>query len=109
MSLLLISLGVLVFFVLLTLGEAWFVKHKLGVDIVADIKANFDSGMFAKGMFKASGVVAFVIIQPFVLTLLLSRVSDTVAAIIIRTGAQTLTTVGGDALARELVQAINSM
>lgn len=106
MQLLLISLGILIVFVLITLAEAWFVKHKLGLDVVADIKATFDSGKFAKGVVKASGVIAFVIVQPFFLTALLGRISDTVGTIIIQAGLRTLTAIGGSERAVEVFDAM---
>src|SRR5213592_3431750 len=99
MQILLISLLVLLVFVAITLGEAWFVKTKLNVDIVADIKATFDRGDTGKAVFKASGIIAFIIAQPFFLTLLLGRISQTVTAILLPTLLRTAQMIGGQHVA----------
>ena len=64
----LIVIFVFVFlFSVLTAVELILLKRN-GVDIVAHMKATYDSGKNVKFFFEAFGAIAFVLIQPVVLT-----------------------------------------
>jgi hypothetical protein len=62
---------VLIVFVLLTIGELWAAKW-LGFDVIAHLQVSKSQGgvQFA---FEAFGLVAFILVQPVVLVLLLLR------------------------------------
>jgi len=71
------SLFILVLFVLLTLGELWFLKRQ-GFDILAHLQITLKQGKTTKFFFEAFGVIAFVVAQPLVFLYLFSRISEVV-------------------------------
>jgi hypothetical protein len=68
-------------FVLLTLGELWFLKRQ-GFDILAHLQVTLKQGKTTKFFFEAFGVIAFVVAQPFAFLYLFSRISEVVGAAI---------------------------
>lgn len=73
------SLVLLIIFVLITLGELWFLKRH-GFDVLAHLQVTLKEGKTTKFFFEAFGVLAFVMVQPFALMYLFSRISETVSA-----------------------------
>ena len=67
MELLLVMVGIVVVFSLLTLVELWVLKH-LGFDVVGHLRVTKQSGKNLKFFFEAFGAVAFVVAQPILLT-----------------------------------------
>lgn len=67
MELLLVLFGIVVVFSILTLLELWVLKH-LGFDVVGHLRVTKQSGKNVKFFFEAFGAVAFVVVQPILLT-----------------------------------------
>lgn len=76
------SLVILIIFVLLTLGELWFLKRQ-GFDILAHLQITLKEGKTKKFFFEAFGVVAFVVAQPFGFLILFGRIWETVRSSIL--------------------------
>jgi hypothetical protein len=78
-ALILWSAGLIVLFVLITLAELWFIK-KLGFDILGHLQIHLTQGKRTQVLFEAFGVVAFIMVQPVLLTWLFSQISGQLAA-----------------------------
>lgn len=77
------SLGILFFFVLLTMGELWLLK-RMGFDVLAHLQLTLTQGKTRKFFFEAFGVIAFVVFQPFALLYLFASISEKVADQLVR-------------------------
>lgn len=75
------SIALLIIFVLITLGEIVVLK-RLGYDLLAHLQVTMRHGNKRKFFFEAFGVVAFILIQPLVLSWLLANISAHVSSIL---------------------------
>jgi hypothetical protein len=81
------SLGILVFFVVLTIVEL-LVLRRMGFDLIAHLQLTLKEGKTKKFFFEAFGAVAFVMVQPFAFFWLFSSTSDRVKEILRDTASQ---------------------
>jgi ABC-type uncharacterized transport system fused permease/ATPase subunit len=74
--------GLIVLFVFLTLFEVWFAAW-MGFDIIAHLQVSKSEGEL-KFFFEAFGVIAFVLFQPIVFTVLFLKLSKSIAETLVR-------------------------
>lgn len=74
-----ISLATLVLFVLLTLFELWALR-KLGFDVLAQLEYSQEHEKKGKFLFKAFGAVAFVMVQPVIFLMIMTRLIPAINA-----------------------------
>ncbi len=70
----LIGLIFLVAFVLITMGELWFLQ-RLGFDLFGHLKFTYTQGKSVKFFFEAFGAIAFIMVQPVLLAWLTGQIS----------------------------------
>jgi hypothetical protein len=74
------SLGILLFFVVITVGELVLLRH-IGVDVLGHLQVTLAEGKTTQFMFETFGATAFVFVQPLLLLTLFIKLSNQIRAI----------------------------